>query len=154
MPGSPFQRIPLVTRFWAKVDRGAPHQCWNWIGATTTRRHGGSLYVYGNIRDDAPSSKVLLTHRVALALAEAEATGKTLAVILAEHAREDACHRCDNTRCCNPRHLVWGSHRWNMLDYVKKYGRLGVGKDTPDPPRPSLPFEEPAHDDDQPDGRA
>jgi hypothetical protein len=54
----------------------------------------------------------------------------------------DACHTCDNTICCNPDHLFWGTHRANMRDYIVKYGRVAVSK-RPLPPRPGLPFHEP-----------
>lgn len=128
---------PLEVRFWEKVDRsGGPDACWPWLGGCTTRRYGSAVYRYGQIRAGAPSRRVLLAHRVALIFATGEAPPEL-----------DACHRCDNTLCCNnERHLFWGTHRENMRDYAAKYGRLGVGKTAPLAPRPTLPFVSPAFD--------
>lgn len=118
---------PLAARFEAKVDRsGGPEACHPWTGARTRRRYGATVYEYGNIRDDcAPGGgrgKVLLAHRVALTLHTGEPAPPEM----------DACHRCDNTLCCNGTHLFWGTHRYNMLDYAKKYGKLGVTKVPPE----------------------
>ena len=125
------RRRPLADRFWEKVDTsGGPDACWPWTAGRTTRSHGPSVYYYGLIRAGDGERRILLAHRVALMLDTGEMPED-----------RDACHTCDNTLCCNPAHLFWGSHRENMLDYIRKYGRLGVEK-RPPLPKPLLPFED------------
>lgn len=136
MPSPP---IPLADRFWAKVlmplrDDGSllpdSRQCWLWTGAKCGGRPGGGA-PYGTLREDAPSRKQRKAHVVAFFLTYDR--WPTL----------DVCHRCDNTLCVNPTHLFEGSHQANMIDYVRKYGRLGIPKSAwPAPPRPELPWEE------------
>lgn len=41
-----------------------------------------------------------------------------------------ARHTCDRPRCCNPTHLLWGSHQDNAHDAVVR-GRLLAGDDNP-----------------------
>lgn len=131
-------RVPLVERFWAKVNKNGPipalcpelGPCFLWTGGTSKKT---SAY-YGLIRADAPSRKRLGAHRVSLALS----TGTMLDDM-------DACHRCDTPLCVNPGHLFWGTHRQNMQDYAAKYGRIAVEK-RPLPPRPHLPWGEQAQE--------
>jgi hypothetical protein len=124
-------RSSLADRFWAKVDRSAgPTACWPWLGYIGQNR--GTGRGYGQIRDTSAGSRgrLLKAHRVALVLK----TGR-------DEPALDACHECDNSVCCNPGHLFWGTHRENMKDYILKYGRVAVEK-RPLPPRPKLPFED------------
>lgn len=46
-------------------------------------------------------------------------------------------HKCDNPKCCNPKHLIPGNHLANMGD-ARRRGRFETGKRTkPRKPRPS-----------------
>lgn len=113
--GKGWRRQPLLERFWAKVDRSAgPDACWPWTGGKARKRGG---FQYGIIREDAPSRRMILAHRIALATVDGE-------------MREDreACHRCGHTLCCNPDHLYWGTHWENMQDVIKANGGLGKRK--------------------------
>lgn len=127
-----FARRPLAERLAAKVDAsGGPDACWPFTGRISVNR--GTGLGYGQIRADRTTvgqqARLLKAHRAALMLATGE-----------DPPDKDACHACDNTICCNPKHLSWGTHRENMRDYIVKYGRLAVSK-RPLPPRPGLPFE-------------
>lgn len=128
---------PLADRFWAKVqiafradDPLLPddRQCWWWIGAKCGGRPGGGA-PYGTLREDAPSRRQRKAHVVSFYLATGD--WPTL----------DVCHRCDQPLCVNPAHLFEASHQANMIDYIRKYGRIAVAK-RPLPPRPALPFDD------------
>jgi hypothetical protein len=91
--------IPIEIRFWPKVDRRSPDECWPWKGAEHGNGYGG-ISVLG---------KSVPAHRVAYALANGEPPGEMFVL-----------HRCDNPRCCNPDHLFLGDHAANMEDMVYK----------------------------------
>lgn len=89
----------VVERFWAKVDRRGPDECWPWTGAT--QQTG-----YGRFRVDG---RLQGAHRVAYVLTHG-------------HLRPGAhvLHRCDTPGCCNPSHLFLGTHADNMADKEAK----------------------------------
>lgn len=91
-------------RFWTKVDKRGPNECWPWLGA--------KLKGYGRYRYAGRSA---LAHRLAYAFAY----GIDLSGLL-------ACHSCDSPGCVNPAHIFPGSHADNCLDKLLK-GR-GRGK--------------------------
>jgi hypothetical protein len=117
----------IADRFWRKVDTsGGPDACWPWLGYVM-RDELRSPQGYGQFRPSGVLGRRLWkAHRFALFLATGEVPQGM-----------DACHECDNTVCCNPSHLWWGTHQENMAHYVKKYGRIGVDK-RPPAPRPLL----------------
>lgn len=90
-----------TARFWAKVDRRGPDECWLWIGAK--KGHG-----YGRFKHRRAHRVSFELHHRLLALGEC------------------VLHRCDVPSCCNPKHLWAGSQQENMADMLKK-GRHGRG---------------------------
>lgn len=100
--------------FWAFVDRSSPDSCWPWKGALNTYGYGRATW----------NGKRRPASRVALIIA----TDK-------DDPALEACHTCDvryapgNTSyraCCNPSHLVWGTHAENETDCAQK-GRSARG---------------------------
>lgn len=85
------------SRFWSKVTKTDDDSCWLWTG-------WGNADGYG--RFDLGNSKVL-AHRLALILSGSPPEGE----------RQFALHGdCSNRRCCNPRHLRWGTKLENSQD--------------------------------------
>ena len=86
-----------VARFWSKVDKRGPDECWPWTAGLFDGGYG-SFWVGGTSKG---------SHRVAW-----EATfGPTDLHVL---------HSCDNPPCCNPSHLFTGSNLDNIADKVAK----------------------------------
>lgn len=91
----------IEERFWTKVAKRGPDECWLWTAGRD--RHG-----YGHF--DSHSA-----HRTAWSLTNG-AIPPGLFV----------CHRCDNRPCCNPSHLFTGTAKDNNRDMMEK-GRYRPG---------------------------
>lgn len=98
----------LAERFWDKVDRRGPDECWPWTGAT---KEGG----YGVMRPEGRrSGPTVKAHRVSAQLAGMDIEGRVVR------------HRCDNPPCVNPAHLEPGDQQQNVDDMVER-GRQARG---------------------------
>lgn len=101
---------PYTGIFWAKVQMGAPEECWPWKGYVKPSGHGLTSY----------QSRAIHTHRKAWILAKGP-------------IRRGLCvnHLCDNQLCCNPAHLYLGTRAANMVDRFEKIsGERAPGRRT------------------------
>ncbi len=96
--------------FWARVNKGDPHECWEWSGATNSTGYGTVAWHGHNYT----------THRVAAWL-----SGMVESPSRPPHSRDKGhvLHKCDNRRCCNPNHFFVGSYADNQLDAYRKKRR-------------------------------
>ena len=97
-----------VARFWSHVDVQGPDDCWVWKRA---RSHG-----YGRFKIDG---RMLTASRIAFEIANGPL------------GAAEARHTCDNPPCCNPAHLVAGTHAQNMADMAAR-GRSSTRRLTPE----------------------
>ena len=93
---------PVEERFWSKVDKRGPDECWPWLAGFFGNGYGG----FQNVN----------AHRFAYELTHGSISGEF-----------HVCHKCDNKKCCNPNHLFLGTNADNRRDMVEK-GRQSKGR--------------------------
>lgn len=75
-----------MERFWSKVKKGGPDECWEWQASRGSKGYGQAWW--------KPAGRAIGAHRVAYLL---------------EHGQVPAglqvAHTCHNKLCCNPAHL-------------------------------------------------
>lgn len=104
----PMSEEDRANRFWARVSKSKPGDCWLWTGCVD--RKG-----YGLFRTQKGSCGA---HRYSWQLANGCAVPQGWCVM----------HVCDVPGCVNPAHLKLGSNAENMADKVAK-GRQAKGRD-------------------------
>lgn len=97
------------SRFWTKVSKLGPAECWPWVGA---RNDSG----YGVLRVAGKNHRAT---RLSLQLAGQQVP-----------ADRDALHSCHNPCCVNPAHLRVGTPTENAED-ARAAGRLSQGEAHP-----------------------
>ena len=97
-----------MQRFWSKVAIKGDNDCWVWQAALD--RGGYGAFRYGD--------KIARAHRIAYLLHHGTLDPNSV-----------IRHRCDNTKCCNPRHLISGTQLDNIRDMDAK-GRCKRHKHT------------------------
>lgn len=92
-----------LKRFWSKVNKGSPDECWLWNACTVG-------WGYGQLRLDDKRS---MAHRLSWEIHNGKIP-----------KRKWVLHHCDVPHCVNPSHLFLGTHVDNMAD-MKDKGRTG-----------------------------
>lgn len=91
--------LPPEERFWAKVDKRGPDECWLWLAASD--QHGYGTFWTGE--------RLIKAHRFAYKLAHGDFDDAL-----------DCLHKCDRPPCCNPTHLFLGTAQDNVDDMLSK----------------------------------
>lgn len=118
--GNHDRSIHMENRFWSKVAKAGPDDCWLW---TATKNNKG----YGMFTISALIGKEV-AHRVSYKLSKGPIPRGLF-----------VCHECDTPACVNPKHLFLGTNRDNMRDMVAK-GRAGKGPGFSGDTHPSSKF--------------
>lgn len=90
---------------WKRVTMGSPDECWPYKGSTFGGRYG-RFFLKG---------RSILAHRVAYTLTFGEPAVGLFVM-----------HKCNNKRCCNPRHLTTGTNSENQR-HASTSGAFAVG---------------------------
>lgn len=101
------QRRPINERFWSRVDKRGPNDCWEWMGG---RYHSG----HGSTGADINGER--RTHRLSWVFHNGPIPNGACVL-----------HACDNPPCVNPKHLFLGSQLENVAD-MKAKGRTAIGE--------------------------
>jgi len=103
----------LEERFWSKVLRRSPRECWPWTAGCYKNGYGKFKLTAGQLEMERTEARG--AHRVAFRL------------INGFWPSANACHTCDNPPCCNPVHLWDGTQAENLEDMTEK-GRRSYGE--------------------------
>lgn len=91
-------------RFWAKVNKGGPDDCWLWTGSVKRKKTGRA---YGSFTSEG---KEVLAHRYSYGLANDGVPDSHTPV----H------HTCSNTLCVNPNHLQAITSQENTAEMLER----------------------------------
>lgn len=98
-------RKQTAESFWARVKKS--RGCWEWQGACSNTGYGSVAW----------DGNVYTTHRIAAWL-----SGLVGSPSAPTSSREPThvLHKCDNRKCCNPKHFFLGTFTDNMADAYRK----------------------------------
>lgn len=98
-----------IHRFWSKVDRRGPNECWPWMAGCFSSGYGAFSFIFRG------KKVTRRAHRIALSMHDGHL------------GKKKALHSCDNKPCCNPAHLWGGTVLQNVADRDRK-GRTARGE--------------------------
>lgn len=84
--------------FWKNVEINKEDECWPWLRGKTPKGYGNAWI----------NGKFIRANRYALQDSKGPPPSEDMY----------ALHSCDNTSCCNPAHLRWGTQKENMQDAI------------------------------------
>ncbi len=93
------QKVPVEQRFWAKVNRRIPDDCWIWQGKPDRKGYGRFGYEH----------QIVFAHRFSYELAYGPIPEGMY-----------VCHKCDVPACVNPSHFFLGTLADNNRDMFAK----------------------------------
>lgn len=96
--------------FWARVDTNKLG-CWEWQGACNSSGYGAVAW----------HGVMYTAHRVAAYLC---GLVQEMRAPAGSQEQTHVLHKCDNRKCCNPKHFFLGSYSDNLLDAHKKRRRV------------------------------
>jgi hypothetical protein len=99
--------LPADVRFWSKVRKSVPEECWEWQGRFDKGGYGVFTLRHG---------KSVKAHRFAYEIRYGPMEPDKF-----------ACHKCHNRRCCNYDHIYQGTPKDNSRDMVES-GRSVSGQ--------------------------
>lgn len=97
-----------ANRLWEKVQVRKPDECWPWLGYRNDQGYG-RVWIGG---------RGYYAHRVIFQLSNPNMIRKSAPK--EKDSDQFLRHSCDNPSCCNPSHLLIGTHTDNMRDKVKR----------------------------------
>jgi hypothetical protein len=99
-------------KFWAKLEVNEAG-CWEWPGPYQTH---DPAFPYGKVHVAWREAEMVMAHRLAWELINGPIPDGLI-----------VRHTCDNPKCCNPYHLLLGTHQDNSDDMVMR-GRQANGE--------------------------
>jgi hypothetical protein len=100
---------PVAERFWEKVQKGGPDECWLWTGGSKVGGYGTLL-----VGSRTTGRRKVVASRLSYEIN----VGPIPAGLY-------VCHRCDTPACVNPGHLFLGDQAANMADAAAKGRTVG-----------------------------
>lgn len=100
-------RKSLEERYWAKIDRRGPDECWPWTGGLGGSPYG--LFWDGSYYEGTNHPRMVTATRVGYKLRVGPIPSGFL-----------VCHTCDNPPCHNDRHWFLGTPSDNQRDCAEK----------------------------------